>query len=179
MPAVNMKEAMNRGLITKFAFNKDGSYGPRIHMFMEEPGTYYDAHGAEVPAVVAKAAGFDIEQGMIQQTVMGEQKRLMARYAAITGPKAPHVVEETRPLGHTLVCIGPDKYHLERADGTRVTSTELSRHYAVMWLDDIDPMPEGEEAPRTARVKTEEAEEEPVVFPSGTFKSKGEEDADT
>lgn len=164
---------MKRPMISQLSLDEDGNWGPRIHMYTDEPGVYRDAHGQEVPAVVAKMAGFDIEQGMVQQAVLGEQSRLMARYANITGPKKPHVIEETRPLGHTLVCIGPDKYHIEREDGTRVTSAELSRHYAVMWLDDIDPMPKGQKGKRAALPKEREGEaEEPLEFKPGTFKGK-------
>lgn len=135
----------NTGLTSKMEFQKDGSFGPRIHMYNDSPGVYVDAHGVEVPAVVAKRAGFDIELNMALQAVVNEQKRLEQRRMAIAKPKAAAVVEQVRPLGHTLVRVGDDAYHIEDKDGQRVTSSEQPRVYAIMWLDDIDPMGEDEE----------------------------------
>lgn len=145
------------GLTTKIQFSPDGTFGPRIHMYNAAPGVYYDANGFEVPAVVAKKAGFDIEMNMALQSYVGEMNRLRQRAEAVKKPKGTSVVEQVRPLGHTLVRVGDDAYHIEDKDGVRVTSTEQPRSYAVMWLDDIDPMLETPEEEFTVGIAGEPA----------------------
>lgn len=138
---------MGRAAMTRAKFDGHGKSGPKITMYKDEPGVYYDPHGKEVPAVVAKAAGFDIDAMEKTKTLNLERARLMQRYQDMLAPPPARTVEQVRPNGHKLVRIGDDLYHIQDIDGQQVTSAPLSKHYAIVWLDDLDPAgvePEGE-----------------------------------
>lgn len=130
---------MTRPVMTRAKFDAHGKSGPKIYMYKDEPGVYYDAHGKEVPAVVAKAAGYNIDVMEKTKTLNMERARLIQRYNDMLAPPPAKIVEIVRPKGHKLVKIGDDLYHIEDIDGNLITSAALSRHYATVWLDDIDP----------------------------------------
>lgn len=158
----------SRHVMTMAQIKKDGSTGPKIYMYEDNPGAYFDAHGHEVPAVIAKQAGYDIESMESRKSLYSERKRLMERYDQMTGPKPPRVVEDVRPNGHQLVRIGPDVYHIEDKFGERITSAPMSRYYAAIWLDDLDPadpdfVPEKKAPPSEEAVDWDELEELPPL----------------
>lgn len=132
MPA---KIDVNRGvLMTKHPA------GFAVYMYKQDPGTYYDAHGNEVPDQVAKAAGFDVPKYKRTHDLFTQRKLVEAKIAEQMGAVLHEVMKER--AGFKLVHIGNDVYHVENPNGDRVTPVAVPEVVAIALMEELAP--EGE-----------------------------------
>lgn len=122
-------------------------YGMYIYMYKDTPGVYLDTFGKEVPAELAKEAGYDINKlGKSRQYMekLNVAKAAIAAELEQPAEDAPKKVVKERD-GIRVVDMGRGRFLVETDEGP-LTDVPLAEDTAMGLLDTLAP-----EAPKAAK----------------------------
>lgn len=113
-------------------------HGIAVIMYVDEPGVYYNEHGAEVGVEAARTAGFPVDdlarEKAKRDAIAASGRKIAASYAVVNR----EVIEE-RGL-YRVVHIGHDRFNVEFEDGSVMNlNGPLSKVVAMEVLDDLQP----------------------------------------
>ena len=103
------------------------SAGFNVYMYVDTPGVYLNAYGAEVPIGIASEAGFDTERnGKLRQRRerMAKAMQEIEKDLALVDRVHEVLMEQA---GLKLVHVGFERYIIEDADGNNLTKQPLTK----------------------------------------------------
>lgn len=106
-----------------------------VHMYIDDPGTYLDGHGTELPAKVAKAAGFHTDRELRAKELNKQRAAAESKIQAELG-KPIHEVVYWKGI-FRLVHVGNQMFHVENLDGDQITMQPLNEAIARSLMDDL------------------------------------------
>lgn len=65
-----------------------------VHMYIDEPGTYYDSHGRQLPEQVAAAVGYDVKRNRKLRAALDKRREAMDMIADASVEIVREVVDE-------------------------------------------------------------------------------------
>lgn len=118
----------DRGVI----INTDNVTGIDVYMYVDAPGVYLNAHGIQVPEVIARSAGFNVEGNAKEKLKLD---RIAAAKSVIENDLKDATDETGECIkldgGYSLIGIGLGRYLLKDPDGNTLTETPLSKEHAT------------------------------------------------
>lgn len=130
----------------KVEINLDDGYTIRVHpgygmeVFMKKsnPGVFYNAHGDEISAVLAKEAGFPTEQLLAEKDRRGKVAEAEAAINKMyAGAGKETIVKERR--GYALVDIGFDRFVVKDPHGHPVNANPVGKDVGEKLFDQLVP----------------------------------------
>lgn len=122
--AVNM-EAIDRSKPLRWSYHRTGVI---VYMYKDKPGYYYDPHGNELPAQIAKEAGFDVEELGRERQIMEAKAKAAAEIEAEMRVALNSKTEIDAGNGFKLFKLGKSElYTIEDAQGRNVTPSALPK----------------------------------------------------
>lgn len=127
-----MKLDLDRGVITRW--HPNGGFD--VHMYADEPGVWYDSHGKEVPASIAKGAGYEVDRLM--------QEKALAEQIAVASAKVHKEMKRTTEAttvaergGFELVRVAPGLFKVKNPDGQFITRQPVAETIGRVLLDEF------------------------------------------
>ncbi len=126
---------VDRGVMMRYL---DGT-GIQVYMYLDTPGVYLNAFGAEVSGDLARQAGFDVEKLGRERT---KRERMATAFAAIEAEiegrseKEATLVERN---GFKLIDIGLGRTVIKDPDGLSLVSNPVPLEYGQKLFDMLAP----------------------------------------
>lgn len=135
----------NRGV----EIRRHSNSGAELYMYQDAPGVYLTAHGTEVSAELASAAGFRVDEHLKlkakNDAMTAAERAINAQYAALEAKY--ETVKERK--GYKLVDIGADRFCVMDPDGNNLTPKYMSKVIGENVFDQLVPPSAEDEAEPT------------------------------
>jgi hypothetical protein len=133
MPTVSPID-LNRGV----EIRKHRQSGMQIFMYRDTPGVYLNAFAKEIPAHLAKEAGFPVEDYSRKRLA---KEKMGAAMAAIEAELATGEGEQQEILaeagGYKVVALGLGRAKLFDTEGNALTEEPMAKDYALKLLAEL------------------------------------------